>query len=161
MKYPITQAVRILRSKGVEIVPHLFEYVEKGGTSHSSEALGVSEDEIVKTLVFETNDDEPLIVLMRGHMMVSTKKLARHIGIKSVAPATPEKANRLTGYVIGGTSPFGLKTEMPIYAEESIFELEKIYINGGKRGFLVELAPAVLKDVLDLETVEVGIEKKV
>jgi len=161
VKYPITQAVRILRSKGVEIVPHLFEYVEKGGTSHSSEALGVSEDEIVKTLVFETNDDEPLIVLMRGHMMVSTKKLARHIGIKSVAPATPEKANRLTGYVIGGTSPFGLKTEMPIYAEESIFELEKIYINGGKRGFLVELAPAVLKDVLDLETVEVGIEKKV
>jgi len=160
MNYPVTQAVRYLRTNGVEIVPHLFEYVEKGGTGHSSEALGVAEDRIVKTLVFETNDNNPLIVLMRGHMMVSTKKLARHIGVKSVAPVTPEKANRLTGYVVGGTSPFGLKTIMPIYAEDSIFELEKIFINGGKRGFLVEIDPSVLKEILDLETVGVGIDRR-
>lgn len=157
MTYPVTQAVRYLRSKKIEIVPHLFDYVEKGGTKHSSDALGVDESAIVKTLVFETGDGAPLIVLMRGHMMVSTKKLARHIGVKSVAPVTPEKANRLTGYVVGGTSPFGSKTKMPIYAEESIFESEKIYINGGKRGFLVELAPMVLRDVLTVEIVAVGI----
>ena len=160
MNYPVTQAVRYLRRKDIEIVPHLFEYVEKGGTGHSSEALGVAEDRIVKTLVFETNDNDPLIVLMRGHMMVSTKKLARHLGEKSVAPVTPEKANRLTGYIVGGTSPFGVKKKMPIFAEKSIFGLDKIYINGGKRGFLVELAPSVLKQILDLELVEVGIDRK-
>ena len=159
MNYPVTQAVRYLRTKGVEIVPHLFEYVEKGGTGHSSLALGIVEDAIVKTLVFETNDNNPLIVLMRGHMMVSTKKLARHIGVKSVATVTPEKANRLTGYVVGGTSPFGLKTKMSIYAEESIFELDRIYINGGKRGFLVEIDPSVLKEIFDLEIIAVGIER--
>ncbi len=159
MDYPVTQAIRFLRANDIEIVPHIFEYIEKGGTSHSSEALGIEESSIVKTLVFETNENKPLIVLMRGHMMVSTKKLARHIGVKTVAPVTPEKANKLTGYIVGGTSPFGLKTAMPIYAEESIFELEKIYINGGKRGFLVEMPPRVLNEVLDCETVEVGIPR--
>ena len=161
MSYPVTQAVRFLRQKKIEIVPHLFEYVEKGGTSHSSTALGVPESAIVKTLVFETADGRPLIVLMRGHMMVSTKKLARHIGTKSISPVTPEKANRLTGYLVGGTSPFGLKRPLPIYAEESIFELDRIYINGGKRGFLVELEPQVLERLLDMEKVSVGIERKI
>lgn len=161
MSYPVTQAVRFLRQKKIEIVPHLFEYVEKGGTSHSSTALGVPESAIVKTLVFETADGRPLIVLMRGHMMVSTKKLARHIGTKSINPVTPEEANRLTGYMVGGTSPFGLKRPLPIYAEESIFGLEKIYINGGKRGFLVELEPQVLERLLDMEKVSVGIERKI
>ena len=156
MSYPITQAVRFLRDKGIEIVPHLFDYIEKGGTKHSSSSLGVEEGSIIKTLIFATNEGEPFIVLMRGHMMVSTKKLARHIGVKSVSPVTPEKANKLTGYVVGGTSPFGVKTKMPIYAEESLFDLEKIYINGGKRGFLVELSPSLLGDALELERVEVG-----
>ncbi|NNE67130.1 MAG: Cys-tRNA(Pro) deacylase [Pyrinomonadaceae bacterium] len=160
MNYPVTQAVRYLRSKDIEIVPHLFEYVEKGGTSHSSTALGIEESAIVKTLVFETADAKPLIVLMRGHMMVSTKKLARHIGTKSISPVTPEKANRLTGYMVGGTSPLGLKRPLPIYAEGSIFELDRIYINGGKRGFLVELEPQVLEEILDLERVAVGIERQ-
>ncbi len=159
MNYPVTRAIRFLRSKNVEIVPHLFEYVEKGGTGHSSTELGLDESLIIKTLVFETNEDKPFIVLMRGHMVVSTKNLARHMGVKSVAPVTPEKANRLTGYVVGGTSPFGLKTQMPVYAEESIFDLETIYINGGKRGFLVGLEPSALNDLLELETVSVGIER--
>ena len=128
----------------------------KGALKHSSSSLGVDEGSIIKTLIFATNEGKPFIVLMRGHMMVSTKKLARHIGVKSVSPVTPEKANKLTGYVVGGTSPFGVKTKMPIYAEESLFDLEKIYINGGKRGFLVELSPFLLGDALDLERVEVG-----
>jgi Cys-tRNA(Pro) deacylase len=160
MNYPTTTAVRFLRRSKVEIVPHVFEYVERGGTRHSSSALGVNEDAIVKTLVFETNENKPFVVLMHGHMMVSTKKMARHLGVKSVAPVTPEKAGRLTGYVVGGTSPFGMKTKLPIYAEESIFELQELFINGGKRGFLVELAPAVLDEILDLQKVVVGIERK-
>jgi Cys-tRNA(Pro) deacylase len=155
---PVTAAVRYLRSKDVEFVPHLYEYVEKGGTAESARQLGVDEHAVVKTLVFETNDKKPLIVLMHGDRQVSTKNLARHIGVKTVEPATAERATKFTGYQFGGTSPFGLKTQMPIYAERTIFDLEKIYINGGKRGFLVELAPGVLRSALDLKEVEVGIE---
>lgn len=157
MKYPVTQAVRFLREKGVEYEPHIFEYVEKGGTSHSSEALGVDEHEVVKTLVFETSEGKPVAVLMHGDRMVSEKNLARQLGVKSAAPASPEKAQRWTGYVFGGTSPFGLRTLMPILAEETIFGLERIFINGGKRGFLVEIEPAVLTETLDVERVEVAI----
>ncbi len=159
MRYPVTPAIRVLRKKKIEFEPFLFDYVEKGGTSHSAAELGVTESSVVKTLVFETNENKPFIVLMRGHMVVSTKNLARHMGVKSVASVTPEIANRLTGYVVGGTSPFGLKTQMPVYAEESIFDLETIYINGGKRGFLVGLEPSALNDLLELETVSVGIER--
>jgi Cys-tRNA(Pro) deacylase len=112
----------------------------------------------VKTLVFETNEKKPLIVLMHGDRQVSTKNLARHLGVKSVEPATPERANKLTGYLVGGTSPFGLKTQMPIYVEKTIFDLERIYINGGKRGFLVEVEPSILKQALVTNDVEVGIE---
>ncbi|MCW5960522.1 MAG: Cys-tRNA(Pro) deacylase [Pyrinomonadaceae bacterium] len=159
MKYPTTQAIRFLRQKKVEFEPHLFEYVEKGGTSHSSQSLGIDEHAIIKTLVFETNEKKPLIVLMHGDREVSEKNLARHLKVKSVSPASAEKANKLTGYIFGGTSPFGLKTKMPIYAEKTIFDLDKIYINGGKRGFLVEIDPIDLWDVLDLKEVEVGIGK--
>ena len=158
MDIPVTAAVRCLRSKDVEFVPHLYEYVEKGGTAESARQLGVDEHAVVKTLVLETNDKKPLIVLMHGDRQVSTKNLARHIGVKSVEPATAERATKFTGYQFGGTSPFGLKTQMPIYAERTIFDLEKIYINGGKRGFLVEMAPGVLRSALDLKEVEVGIE---
>jgi Cys-tRNA(Pro) deacylase len=155
--YPITQAIRFLRNNQVEFETHPYEYVEKGGTSHSASVLGVDEHLVIKTLVFETNEKKPIIVLMPGDLQVSTKNLARQLKVKSVSPATAERATKLTGYLVGGTSPFGLKTKMPIYAENLIFILERIYINGGKRGFLVEIAPSVLRTVLDIEEVEVGI----
>lgn len=155
--YPITPAIRVLRQHQAEFAPHVFEYVEKGGTRHSAEVLGVDEHAVIKTLVFETNERKPLIVLMHGDWQVSTKNLARHLGVKAVAPATPDKANKLTGYLVGGTSPFGIKTRMPIYAEKTVFALEKIYLNGGRRGFLVSLAPRVLREVLQVQEVEVGI----
>lgn len=158
MDYPITPAIRYLREKKVEFVPHLYEYVEKGGTAESARQLGVDEHAVVKTLVFETNEKRPLIVLMHGDRQVSTKNLARHIGVKSVEPATPERASKWTGYLVGGTSPFGTRTAMPVYVERTIFDLEQIYINGGKRGFLVEIEPSVLIAVLKIEEVEVRIE---
>jgi Cys-tRNA(Pro) deacylase len=108
-------------------------------------------------LIFETSEKKPLIVLQHGDFQVSTKNLARALNVKSVAPAAPEKANKLTGYLIGGTSPFGVKTKMPVYAEKTIFDLSRIYINGGKRGFLVAIRPQVLRDILQVEEVEVGI----
>jgi len=158
MDYPVTPAIRFLRDKKVHFVPHLYDYVEKGGTGESARQLGVNEHAVVKTLVFETNEKKPLIVLMHGDRQVSAKNLARHIGVKSVEPATPERANKWTGYLVGGTSPFGTRTAMPVYVEETIFDLDKIYINGGKRGFLVEIDAGVLKNVLKIEEVVVGIE---
>ncbi len=155
--FPITPAIRVLREKKVEFEPFMFDYVEKGGTKHSAEVLDVDEHAVVKTLVFENDDKKPLIVLMHGDLQVSTKKLARLIKVKSVASVGAEKASKLTGYLVGGTSPFGVKTRMPIYAEKTIFELLKIYINGGKRGFLVAIEPKVLREVLQIEEVEVGI----
>ncbi len=120
--------------------------------------LGVAEHAVVKTLIFETSEKKPLIVLMHGDYSVSTKELARHLNVKSVAPVEPDKAAKLTGYLVGGTSPFGTKTKLPVYVERTIFELGKIYINGGKRGFLVEIAPGILKDILQVEEIEVGIK---
>jgi Cys-tRNA(Pro) deacylase len=156
MNYPITPAIRVLREKKIEFEPHVFEYVEKGGTKHSAEVLKADEHLIIKTLVFETNEKKPLIVLMHGDLQVSTKELARHLKVKSVAPVAPEKAQRLTGCLVGGTSPFGVKTTMPIYVEKTIFDFGKIFINGGKRGFLVSLDPKILKDILKIERVEIG-----
>ncbi len=160
MNYPITPAIRVLRQNKIEFEPHVFEYVEKGGTSHSSQILGVDEHAIIKTLIFETNEKKPLIVLMHGDFKVSTKNLARHLNVKSVAPVSPEKANNLTGYLIGGTSPFGVKTKMPVYAERTIFSLKQIYINGGKRGFLITISPEVLRKILPVEEVEAAINEK-
>ena len=158
MDFPVTQAVRFLREKKVEFVPHLFDYVEKGGARESARQLGIDVHAVIKTLVFETNERKPLVVLMHGDREVSTKSLARHLEVKSVEPATPERANKLTGYIVGGTSPFGLKTRMPVYAERTIFGLDRIWINGGKRGFLVEIRPEVLR-LLGATEIEVGIEK--
>ncbi len=158
MDYPITAAIRVLRQHKVEFAPHVFEYVEKGGTRHSAEVLGVDEHAVIKTLVFETNEKKPLIVLMHGDLQVSVKNLARHLGVKTVAPVTPERAHKLTGYLVGGTSPFGLKTKLPIYAEKTILALEKIYLNGGKRGFLVSLAPEILRQVLQTQEVEIAVK---
>ena len=160
MDYPVTPAIRVLRENKVSFAPHVFEYVEKGGTKHSAQVLGVDEHSVIKTLVFETDLKKPLIVLMHGDFQVSTKNLARFLGVKTVAPATPEKAGKLMGYLVGGTSPFGVKTEMPIYAESTIFDLSQIYINGGKRGFLVELEPSVLAAVLEIKKVIVKVKSE-
>lgn len=154
--YPVTAAVRFLRERKVDFVPHLYDYIEKGGTRESSRQLGVDEHAVIKTLVFETNERKPLIVLMHGDREVSTKNLARHLGVKSVEPAAAEKASKVTGYQFGGTSPFGTRMKLPVYAERTIFDLDRIYINGGKRGFLVQIDSAVLRTV-DVEEVEVGI----
>jgi Cys-tRNA(Pro) deacylase len=155
MNYPITLAIRVLRENNIEFEPHVFEYVEKGGTKHSADVLNVNEHAVVKTLVFETNERKPLIVLMHGDFQVSTKELARVLNVKAVAPVLSERAQKLTGYLVGGTSPFGIKTKMPVYVEKTIFDLKKIYINGGKRGFLIAIEPHVLADVLEVEAVKV------
>jgi len=158
MNYPVTPAVRFLREKKVDFVPRLYDYVEKGGMGESAKQLGVDEHAVVKTLIFETNEKKPLIVLMHGDRQASAKNLARHIGVKSVEPADAARASKWTGYQFGGTSPFGTRTAMSVYVEQTIFDLDKIYINGGKRGFLVEIDPRVLKLVLKVEEVVVGIE---
>lgn len=155
MDYPVTSAIRFLRAKKVEFEPFIFDYVEKGGTKHSAEVLGVDEHAVIKTLVFETDERKPLIVLMHGDAQVSTKNLARILNVKSVAPAAPDKAAKLTGYLVGGTSPFGIKTNMPIFVENTILDLPRIYINGGKRGFLIAIAPTVLINVLAATAVSV------
>jgi len=155
--YPVTSGVRFLREKDVSFVPHLYSYEEHGGTKLSASALGVPEHEVVKTLVFETDLGKPLLVLMHGDREVSAKELARILGVKRVDPSDAASAQRATGYVFGGTSPFGTRTPLPVYAEKSIFTLSKIYINGGKRGFLVELSPLALKSALQITEVEVAI----
>jgi Cys-tRNA(Pro) deacylase len=157
MDYPVTPAVRLLREKKVEFEPHLYDYVEHGGTSHSAEALGLDEHTVVKTLVMEAEGKRPFIILMHGDREVSTKNLARHMGVKSVHPCDFAEAQKHTGYMVGGTSPFGTRTRLHVYAERTIFDLPVIYINGGKRGFLVSLDPKVLKEVLHAEEVEVAI----
>ena len=157
MDYPVTPAIRFLRNRHIDFVPHLYDYVEKGGTGESARQLGVDEHAVVKTLIFETNEKKSLIVLMHGDRQVSAKNLARHIGVKSAEPVTPDRVSKWTGYLAGGTSPFGTRTAMPVYAEKTIFDLDAIYINGGKRGFLVEIEPGVLKETLKVEEVDVGI----
>ena len=154
--FPVTPAIRFLREKKIDFTPHLYNYVEKGGTRESAMQLGVDEYAVIKTLVFETNQRKPLVVLMHGDREVSTKNLSRQLGLKSVEPAAADRATKWTGYIFGGTSPFGTRTQMPVYVEKTIFDLDRIYINGGKRGFLVEIDPADLR-MLSVKAVEVGI----
>ncbi len=154
---PITPGVRFLRDHGVSFIPHLYAYEEHGGTRLSAVALGVPEHEIVKTLVFETESRKVLLVLMHGDREVSTKELARLVGVKKIEPCDAVTAQRATGYVFGGTSPFGTRTALSVFAEKTIFALNRIYINGGKRGFLVELDPVVLKTHLSATEVDVAI----
>lgn len=156
-KAPSTQATRFLKQKGVAYTEHLYAYVDKGGTAVSAQALGVPEHTVIKTLVMEDEAGRPLIVLMHGDREVSTKELARQIGAKSVAPCKPEVANKHSGYQVGGTSPFGTRKAMPIYAEGTILELDRIWINGGSRGFLVGLATADLEALLQPKRVNVGL----
>jgi len=141
-------AVRVLRQHKVEFTPHLYAWEPRGGTRASAEHLGVDEHTVIKTLIFEDDRHAPLCILMHGDREVSAKNLARALGVKTVAPCAPEVADRHSGYQVGGTSPFGLKRAMPIYVERSILDLPRIYINGGARGFLVEIDPKELARVL-------------
>ena len=157
-KTPVTAAVRVLRAEKVDFSDHPYAYEDKGGTSVSSRELGVDEHAVIKTLVMEDEKRTPLIVLMHGDLQVSTKELARIIGVKQVLPCTAETAQKQSGYMVGGTSPFGTRHPMPVYMEESIADLPRIYINGGKRGYLVGVAPSELVRVLKPQLVTVGIK---
>ena len=158
MKYPVTQAVRVLRAHEVLFVPHQYAWTEGAGTAASAAALCVPEHSVIKTLVMEDDQARPLIVLMHGDKQVSTKNLARQIGARSVQPCKPAVADRHSGYQVGGTSPFGTKSALPVYCERSILELPKIWINGGGRGFLVELDPKDLQRVLQPTLVDVAVD---
>jgi Cys-tRNA(Pro) deacylase len=155
-KPPVTPAVRELRRHAVEFVPHLYAYVERGGAAASSAALGIGQHQVIKTLVMETDTGDPLMVLMHGDTQVSTKALARRLGVKLVRPCEPTVAERHTGYRVGGTSPFGTRRAMPTYVQWTIADLDRIWINGGKRGFLVEMAARELLRVLQAELVDVA-----
>ena len=148
-----TPATQFLRRHGVAFTEHVYEYVEHGGTAESSRQLGVPEAEVVKTLVMQDERAQPLIVLMHGDKQVSTKNLARALGVKSVAPCAPDVAQRHSGYQIGGTSPFGLKKPMPVVVEATVLALPRVCINGGRRGYLVGVAPQVLVDLLGAKPV--------
>ena len=140
-RIPVTNAIRVLREHGVRYTDHPYDYEPRGGTSVSARALGVDEHAVIKTLIMEDDGKRPMIVLMHGDREVSAKNLARAIGTKAVQPCTPEVADRHSGYQVGGTSPFGLRRAMPIYMQRTIAELPRLYINGGARGFLVEMDP--------------------
>jgi len=159
MEYPVTPAVRALRAADVAFTPHLYDYEEKGGTRRSSSELGVDEHAVIKTLVMEDEAKKPLIILMHGDLQVSTKALARQLGCKTVAPCTPEVAEKHTGYKLGGTSPFGTRKALPVYCERTITELDRLFINGGGRGFLVAMTPSALVRVLSPTLVDVAITK--
>jgi Cys-tRNA(Pro) deacylase len=148
-----TPATQALKRAGVSYTEHVYDYVEHGGTAESSKQLGVEEHAVVKTLVMQDEKAEPLIVLMHGDRTVSLKELARQIPCKKVEPCKPEVAQRHSGYQVGGTSPFGVRKAMPVFVEASILELEKICINGGRRGYLVGIAPRVLTDLLGAKPV--------
>ncbi|HET9652838.1 MAG TPA: aminoacyl-tRNA deacylase [Usitatibacter sp.] len=159
MKHSGTPATTFLAQHGVRYTEHFYDYVEHGGTSVSSSALGVPEHEVVKTLVMETDKASPLIVLMHGDRKVSTKELARVAGAKRVFPCKPEVAQRHSGYQVGGTSPFGTRKAMPVYLERSVLELPRIYINGGRRGYLLGMDPGELVRVLEPVLVDVALEE--
>ena len=152
-----TPATAWLRRAGIAFTEHVYDYVEHGGTAESARQLGVDEHTVVKTLVMQDERAEPLIVLMHGDKQVSTKNLARALGVKGVEPCRPEVAQRHSGYLVGGTSPFGTRKAMPVYVERTILDLPVLYINGGARGFLVGLAPADLVRLLNPTPVQVGI----
>jgi Cys-tRNA(Pro) deacylase len=157
MDIPATTAIRALRAAHAEFEPCAYDYVEHGGTRHSARELGVDEHATVKTMVMETDAKKPFIVLMHGDCEISTKQMARLLGVKAVAPCSPETANRHTGYLVGGTSPFGTRKPLPVYAESSLFDLPLIYINGGRRGLLVKITPDTLDRISHPTRVKVAI----
>jgi Cys-tRNA(Pro) deacylase len=153
-----TPATQFLRKQGIAFSEHPYAYEEHGGTTVSARELGVDEHHVIKTLIMQDDAAKPLVVLMHGDRKVSTKNLARQIGCKSVEPCKPETANRHSGYLVGGTSPFGTKKAMPVYVEEGILALDKIYINGGRRGYLVGIDPKAMLAVLPVKTVNCALE---
>jgi len=155
-KIPVSPAVRMLRQFKVEYSDHPYTYEEKGGTAVCARELGVDEHAVIKTLVMEDDRGNPMIVLMHGDLQVSTRNLARHLGVKIVRPCTPEVANRHTGYQVGGTSPFGARKTMPVYLEASILEMPRAYINGGRKGYLVGMDPKDIVRLLSAELVNVS-----
>jgi Cys-tRNA(Pro) deacylase len=156
-RLPVTAAVRVLRAHGVDITPHPYDYEARGGTAVSARELGVDEHAVVKTLVMQDDAARPMLVLMHGDREVSTRNLARTLGVKTIAPCAPAVADRHSGYQVGGTSPFGTRKLMPVYVERSIAALPYVYVNGGRRGYLVGMAPAELLRVLKPVLVDVAI----
>ena len=159
-KTPVTPAVRALRAAGIAFTDHLYEYEEKGGTAVSARELGVDEHSVIKTLVMEDEHRNPIVVLMHGDCQVSTKELARSLNVKAIEPCSPETANRHTGYIVGGTSPFGMRKPLPVYMERTVLDLSRIYVNGGKRGYLVGVSPSDAQKVLQPTLVNVAIDKQ-
>lgn len=158
MDIPVTTAVRALRAAKIDFEPYFYDYQEHGGTERAAQELNIPEHQTIKTIVLENEDKKPLIVLMHGDREISLKQLARHLHVKTITPCTPETAQRHTGYMVGGTSPFGTRKPLPVYAEATLFDLEDLYINGGKRGFLIKIKPAVLDALLTPQRVEVAID---
>ena len=152
----MTTAVRALRTAGIAFTPHPYKYVDRGGTRTFAEQAGVDEHAVIKTLVMEDDAKRPFVVLMHGDREISTKELAKVRGVRFVRPCVPETAERYSGYKIGGTSPFGLRRQLPVYVEETILDLPKVYINGGKRGFLVGIDPKDLSRILTTFAVRVA-----
>ena len=153
-----TPATALLRQQGVAFTEHPYEYVEHGGATHSAEVLGFDPHTVVKTLVMQDQDGKPLVVLMHGDRKVSTKNLARQIGAKHVEPCAPEVANRHSGYLVGGTSPFGTRRQMPVYIEQTILDLPRIGLNGGRRGYLIGIDPRVCAQLLGARPVQCAID---
>ena len=157
-KFPVTPATRFLREHQIEFTGHLYRYEERGGTAHSAAGLGIDEHTVIKTLILEDDRRQPLIVLMHGNRKVSTRELARMLGAKTITPCAPAVAQKHTGYLVGGTSPFGVRRAMPVYLEASILDLPLIYLNGGKRGFLISLPPREVQRLLQPTLVNVAVE---
>jgi Cys-tRNA(Pro) deacylase len=157
-KAPVTPAVRVLRTAGIAFTDHLYAYEARGGTEVSARELGVDEHAVIKTLVMEDDRKAPLIVLMHGDRKVSTQRLARALGRRSIEPCAPEVADRHSGYLVGGTSPFGTKRPMPVYIERTVLDLPRIWVNGGKRGYLVGLDPRDAARILEAVAVDVAVE---
>jgi Cys-tRNA(Pro) deacylase len=153
-----TPATAFLKTHGIVFTEHPYDYLEHGGAQHSAQVLGLDPFSVVKTLIMQNEAAEPLVVLMHGNKTVSTKNLARQIGAKSVAPCKPEVANRHSGFLVGGTSPFGTRRKMPVYIERSILSLPRICINGGRRGYLVGIDPAVCVTLLDARAVDCALD---
>ncbi len=153
-----TPATAFLRARGIAFTEHPYEWLEHGGAQHSAQVLGLDPFTVVKTLVMRDDQARPLLVLMHGNRTVSTKNLARQVGAKSVAPCTPEEAHRHSGYLVGGTSPFGTRRQMPVYVQATILDLPRIAINGGRRGYLVGIDPQVLVQALGAQPVDCALE---
>ena len=154
--YPVTPAVLFLRTHQIDFEPYIYVYEEHGGTGQFAQLFGVDEHQVVKTIVLQNEAKKGLVVVMHGDKQISTRNLARDLGMKHIEPADPKQANKWTGYLVGGTTPFGMKTRLPVYVEKSIWDLEKVYINGGKRGFIIGVSPQALR-ALNPQDVQVAV----